>query len=428
MRLRPLAPVAFVGLSASFVACSSSSGTVTGDAAVHSSQSSSGHETSSSSSSSPSSSSHVETSSHLDAGHDARHEAGKPDVSAGDAVSDAPVVTDVGGPTDAGKPPDPSGSKTTSVTPITFAIHHLWLGDSLPEPSFPPDTTGTAWSQFGYNIDGLITNASSTDVCTLAAGATTAIQLDGVGGIDNSFGENIVPFLASAVSNLSQTVSSSIIGGDFTVLIDTTGLTSSPTQTNTGLTGGILSAASYGGTPPVNDAGSFLPTDEWPVYSGSLKGSLEAGAALSFPSAYVTNGLWVNGTPGDITLTLVLQGQPLVLLIHDAVVSFTHTIDASGQDHATGGAISGVLKASEFLAEINIVAENQQYCAEAGLLLGFIAKSADILHDGTNVKGQPCDGISIGLAFDADGVAAPAKVVQSVDAGAQKGCVADAGG
>jgi hypothetical protein len=54
--------------------------------------------------------------------------------------------------------------------------------------------------------------------------------------------------------------------------------------------------------------------------------------------------------------------------------------------------------------------------------------ASDILHDGTNVAGQPCDGISIGLAFDADGIAQPDKVTPSVDAGPlPAGCVADAG-
>ena len=42
------------------------------------------------------------------------------------------------------------------------------------------------------------------------------------------------------------------------------------------------------------------------------------------------------------------------------------------------------------------------------------------------MKGQPCDGISIGIAFDADAVEAPSQVVQSVDAGPLSGC--DGGG
>ena len=369
--------------------------------------------------------------------HDAGHESGLSDARAHDVAprkdvdtgSDAPL--DVGGPTEAGKPPKPAGDASGSKTALNFAIHHLWLGDSLPDPAFPPDPTGTAWSKFGYNIDGLVTNESSTDVCTLntAAHATTKVQIDGVDGIDNSFGKNIVPFLASVLSNLSESVSTDIEKGSFTILLGTTGLLPSLTQTNTGLTGALFQGAAYGGAPATNDAGSLLVTDDWPVSSGSIAGgraSLDAGAAVQFPSAYVSNGLWVNGTPGDVTLDLSFQGQPLVLQIHQAIITFHHTADATGQDHATGGIISGVLKASEFLREIDEVAAQQHYCSSAGLLLNFIASTADILADGTNVAGKACDGISIGLAFDADAIAAPDKVVQAVDAGgAPPPCVPD---
>lgn len=353
------------------------------------------------------------------------------DVSTPDtaAPTDAPpdVAIDAGGPSEAGKPPRPSGDAAAASAPINFAIHHLWLGDSDPTPAFTADSN--AWSTFGYNIDGLITNANSTDVCTKASGAKAAIQVDGVHGIDNSFGKNVVTLLATAISNLSKTVTGSITDGSFTILIDTTGLTASPSQTNTGLTGSLFSGAPYGGAPPVADASAFLVTDDWPVTSSSLAGSLDAGAAIAFPSAYVSNGLWVSGAPVDLTLLLSLQGQPLVLHIHQAILSFTHSVDASGQDHATGGMIAGVLKTSEFLEEINIVAAQQDYCAAAGLLLNSMRSASDIQHDGTNVAGQPCDGISIGLAFDADAIAQPDKVVQSVDAGPPPaGCVADAGG
>jgi hypothetical protein len=55
-------------------------------------------------------------------------------------------------------------------------------------------TTG-AWKQMGFNLDGKVTTATSTDVCQLVAGAEPAEQDDGQDGIDNSFGENICPIL-----------------------------------------------------------------------------------------------------------------------------------------------------------------------------------------------------------------------------------------
>jgi hypothetical protein len=263
---------------------------------------------------------------------------------AGVDAADAGPEGDAGGPSDAGMPPTRGGATTTSATATLFAVHHLWLGDSLADSTFSlPEAGVKPWSTFGYNIDGLITTQYSTDVCTLdkAAGATAVKQVDGVDGIDNSFGENILSTIAAAIPMLSETVSGSITSGSFDVLIGTVGLTGSPTQTNTGLTGALLNGAPYGGAPPLNDAGFFKVTDDWPVFSDSIRGSLDAGAVASFPTAYVTNGVWVNGSPGDLTLKLLLQGQPLVLQIHQAVVSFTHTVDGAGQDHATNGTISG---------------------------------------------------------------------------------------
>jgi hypothetical protein len=350
---------------------------------------------------------------------------------AGVDAADAGPEGDAGGPSDAGMPPTRGGATTTSATATLFAVHHLWLGDSLADSTFSlPEAGVKPWSTFGYNIDGLITTQYSTDVCTLdkAAGATAVKQVDGVDGIDNSFGENILSTIAAAIPMLSETVSGSITSGSFDVLIGTVGLTGSPTQTNTGLTGALLNGAPYGGAPPLNDAGFFKVTDDWPVFSDSIRGSLDAGAVASFPTAYVTNGVWVNGSPGDLTLKLLLQGQPLVLQIHQAVVSFTHTVDGAGQDHATNGTISGVLKTTELLAEINIVAAQQDYCPAITILLDSMAAASDILSDGTNVKGKACDGISIGIAFDADGIAPPSVVTPSVDAGPPPmGCVADAG-
>lgn len=37
----------------------------------------------------------------------------------------------------------------------------------------------SAWTQFGVNVDGLVTTASSTNVCTLAAGSSKQAQAHG---------------------------------------------------------------------------------------------------------------------------------------------------------------------------------------------------------------------------------------------------------
>jgi hypothetical protein len=97
------------------------------------------------------------------------------------------VVTDGGGgggPGDCQDGPPPPASATRSVS-LSFASVDF------------AGATPSSWSSIGYNLDGLCTTASSTDVCTQAQGASKSEQTDGPGGIDNSYGANICPIETS---------------------------------------------------------------------------------------------------------------------------------------------------------------------------------------------------------------------------------------
>jgi hypothetical protein len=84
-------------------------------------------------------------------------------------------------------PAAPPDAATTSTATTNFAIHQLFFGDTdfsgAPQPN--------AWEELGYNVDGMITTAATTNVCTLVDGGGfygRQNQVDGKGGIDNSFG------------------------------------------------------------------------------------------------------------------------------------------------------------------------------------------------------------------------------------------------
>ncbi len=96
----------------------------------------------------------------------------EPDLDAGPDVDAAPV----------GVPP------LSALRKVSLAMTRVNFGDS---------PTTDAWKQIGFNLDGKITTATSTDVCGPVQGATSAAQDDGQSGIDNSFGENICPILDS---------------------------------------------------------------------------------------------------------------------------------------------------------------------------------------------------------------------------------------
>jgi hypothetical protein len=71
--------------------------------------------------------------------------------------------------------------------------------------NFGDSPTADAWKEIGFNLDGKVTTATSTDVCGLMPGAASAAQDDGQSGIDNSFGENICPILDTLTEGACST-------------------------------------------------------------------------------------------------------------------------------------------------------------------------------------------------------------------------------
>ncbi len=403
----------FAGLGASTLAalvltsqgCSSSSSpvTTTEDSGTHSSSSGSGSSASKSSTSATTSASGTSTS------------------AANNSAGEAP-------------PPPDAGVTTMPTTVHNFAMHHLYVGDSDPTPSYTADPN--AWKSIGYNIDGLdTTSASATNVCTPYNKNQTVV--DGNNGIDNAFGEVIVDMLlSSVVSNLSETVSEKIISGSFTIEIDTTGLTGGA-QTATGLGGQLFAGSAYpGGVAPPLTGNYFSIADDWPVSAALLNAPATAvsdGSKVKFPASYAiaagTNTTWVSGTPVNLALSLSLEGESLTLTIHNAVVSFNYSV-ANGQGLATNGIISGVLETTEFVSAINTLGgsiEGGALCSVLSEILPEIYEAQDLIINPTtgavsNTPGTPCNGISIGLAFDADEIAPPDTVVPVADAGAAMPC------
>jgi hypothetical protein len=311
-------------------------------------------------------------------------------------------------------PPQPMSGTAAAPANHNYAMNRLYLGNYTRAGQH--DTTN-GWASYGYNLDGLVTNRLSTDVCTLQTGAAKDVQADGNGGIDNSFGENILPIL-TAFADLDMSVNASIAAGHFTLMTYVTGLDdSNPAQTATGLTGVLLPGADY----TLLDAGApaFNPTTDWPVDPTSLACGPSscagkdpvANATDRFPMAYVTNGTFVGGTPSDVGLSLEINGQKLSFVVHSAVVTFQ--VPAPGT--VKNGTIAGVIRTSELLTAFQGVAGHvsPSLCSAAAFqsIATAITQAADIIlnADGsiTNIAGIPCSGISIGIGFDATEIAPP---------------------
>jgi hypothetical protein len=347
----------------------------------------------------------------------------------GDAGVDAPqmpppppAATDAGPPSpppdaamprDASLPPPPApggppvappdAGTTTTTTEQNFATKTLFMGDT--------DRNGVAnlnaWKSFGYDMDGKTTTAVSTDVCTLFAGAPKSTQIDGDNGIDNSFGANILPILlTTAGADFSTKINASIAAGNFTFLYDVTGLDGTPSQTATGLHGFFDLGDPFGQTAP-----TFTTADDWPVDPTSLNDpSNPRSSKYPWATAYVTGGLFVSGPPsGTIVLPLSMGGAALPVTIHQAVITWQ---SVPGQ--AANGTIAGVLDTEEFIAALQQAAGRISTSLCAGQAFDSIAsqirQASDILKDGSNAAGVACDGISIGLGFNAVQIALPSRV------------------
>src|SRR5262249_17200568 len=137
-------------------------------------------------------------------------------------------------------------------------------------------------------------------------------------------------------------------------------------------------------------------------------------AKVQFPNAYVVNGTFVNGSAGDVSLSLTLEGQPLNVLIHQAIITF----DNNRPGAITNGTIGGIIKPDELIASIKTAAGgiSLSLCQESvfSTIANVIRQAADSVFDdpsnpATNDAGAPvmCDSISVGFGFEAAEIAIP---------------------
>ncbi len=312
---------------------------------------------------------------------------------------------------------------TTKTDKHNYALHKLYLGDT--------DRTGAAsadaWKSFGYDLDGKVTTAASTDVCTLVAGSSKQVQQDGNNGIDNSFGANIIPILLTLDSSASTTLNAAINGGSFSIFTYITGFDDSAGNTTTasGLSGVLLAGGKYsqdGGAP------TWDTTTNWPLLpdKGLISGcdavtgcpagtDPVANAVIKFNGAFQSKGTFVNGAPAPLTLSLSIGGQSLALNIASASITFA----PNGPGSVTNGTIAGVLDTTDLITGLKNVAGNISTSLCSGSAFDAIAmqiqQTSDIVLDTStnkvsNSSGVACNAISIGLGFDSTEIAPPSTI------------------
>lgn len=297
-----------------------------------------------------------------------------------------------GGSASASPPPPGPMNTPDGMGSSVFAISKILFGDTNPDgtPNF------NAWKDYGYDLDGHISTATSTGLCKPRKNAAPkTVYPDGVNGIDNSFGKNILPIFLGLASDFSSQANKSIAEGKRTVLLDLENLGAGPSYYP--LLSRWYEAGNLGFAPNWNGQ------DAWPVTSESLASPPSlASAKAQAPQSYVVGNTWVAPIQSDITLSVDLAGFVMKIPIRKPIV--TMMLDAAHQN-AAGGIIAGVIPTDAFVASVKQLAGNFDPTLCNGPTIDSIAaqieQASDILTDGTQDPTKECNGISIGLGFEA---------------------------
>jgi hypothetical protein len=272
-------------------------------------------------------------------------------------------------------------------TSTVLAITQLYFGDG----------DNGQWKAYGFNLDGKVSTAASTDLCQLNDGAAASLPYpDGNNGIDNSFGKNLLPVILSVDPTWVSDVNTGITQGQFTALLEMECLP--PTGDVP-----LFSTKLFAGTP-LGMMPKWDGTDAWPVEPDLLNNPTDPqSSSIVFNQCSVTGTTFNAGMGGTVVLTIpvTLDGKTTSLKLTLYAAQLTMTL-AADRKSAAGGMLGGVLNTEEFVAEVNKVGYLLGLCGTSALtaILTQVRQSSDIMADGTQDPTMVCNGISVGLGFD----------------------------
>lgn len=303
---------------------------------------------------------------------------------------DSPAPEPVEEPCDCGQPPEDPSGPAGDGDDVVLGISKLFLGDT--DRNGNPDDG--AWKSYGYNLDNFKSTNASKNLCKPRDNAK-GVHQDGENGIDNAFGKGILAAIGALLDDPSSQVNDAIDSGKFTVMLKLDKLGTGKDYSN-------ISASLFGGGN-LEDTPKWDGTDEWPVLFELLENGDITKPKVKLNS-YVNDRTWV-GTANKLDLTVDISGTSLTLAINHAILSMDLDADNKG---AKNGTIAGILQTDDLLASIKSVAGkfSADFCEGSTLdpILNQLAQSSDILSDGTQNPEKTCDGISIGLGFEAKAV------------------------
>jgi hypothetical protein len=320
--------------------------------------------------------------------------------SGGGVTEEIPISDREVGPTGTAHPPAPPNAPATDGDEATIlATSSLFLGDTDRHGVPAPD----AWKQYGFDLDNVASDVNNTYHCqAVEGGKKKDIRVNGEGGIDNSFGKNVLAALGSVMADPTAQASKALAQGTISLLLRMDRLGTGANYT------GILTQLFNGQGPAGSDGGITAPTPAqladgtyaWHPFADQL--DADGAAHTSFPGAYLVDNTLVSGLGrSEIYLEIPLGGIRLPLVIHRAWLAVP-----LAPDHRSGtaGNIGGVLTTMELVHSFQLSAGmlSTSLCDGPTFesLATQIKQASDILADSTQDPAKVCDGISIGLGFE----------------------------
>jgi len=266
------------------------------------------------------------------------------------------------------------------------------------------------WMSYGFDIDNQPAwTVGDTNHCQPNSGAspTTAFPT-GPNGIDNSFGHIVLPTLLAVDASFTTDTNNGLTNGIFSVLLKMYCLP--PTGDVSGMTtkqfdGTTLGITGDGGTQTTP---KWDGTDQWPVDPSLLTNPNDpSSSAIVYPASSVSGTTFDTG-PGQtfvLRIPLNLNGNRTSLKLTLNAARVTMTLGAT-RESATGGMVGGVIDTEDLVAQVATIADVVGICSSSiyTSLITLVRQSSDIMADGTQDPTKVCNGISIGLGFQMQGV------------------------
>lgn len=330
----------------------------------------------------------------VDGSTDARSDAADASV---DAVEDAP---DPDVPTGLRKPPArPSMPDSADTDPMTIALRDVVLNQS-----------GLRWREIGLDLDDLDTQSPADSVECVPPNMDAEVELDGVQGIDNAFGDKLYPIVALALPTLEADARSNQEAGLGAILLQMQGWNGTAndprvdiflTQSAAGTTTDPGSVTFDGFDPMVGGSAAPPPAwegnDHWFGRDDTFFMGDVSQPIIRDDNAYIADGTIVMRLPDRIDI-LFFVGTDMGVRVRltDAFAFGQFNEDFTRLEPATVAGRWSIIDLLDTGENINICVGSVQRM----IIENQLDTIADVRSNaGSGGPGVLCDAISLGVSF-----------------------------